>query len=146
MSAAGAPVTTDRTLPVPPDEVLFGSTRAMQAVRERVQKIATSNLPVLIQGESGTGKDIIARMIHRLSAWSNEAGFNQEITLPSGIFIEAILPQIPDDLESVRRLVLMPGAPVPAIGVQFANHRGARRIVRLDPMTGFPHVESVDTK
>jgi two-component system, NtrC family, response regulator AtoC len=71
MSAAGAPVTTDRTLPVPPDEVLFGSTRAMQAVRERVQKIATSNLPVLIQGESGTGKDIIARMIHRLSAWSN---------------------------------------------------------------------------
>ena len=50
---------------------MFGTTRAMQAVRERVQKIASSNLPVLIQGESGTGKDIIARMIHQLSAWSN---------------------------------------------------------------------------
>ncbi len=58
-------------MPVPPDEVMFGTSRAMQAVRERVQKIATSNLPVLILGESGTGKDIIARMIHRLSAWSN---------------------------------------------------------------------------
>jgi two-component system response regulator AtoC len=50
---------------------MFGATHAMQAVRERVQKIASSNLPVLIQGESGTGKDIIARMIHHLSAWSN---------------------------------------------------------------------------
>lgn len=50
---------------------MFGTTRAMQAVRERVQKIASSNLPVLIQGESGTGKDIVARMIHQLSAWSN---------------------------------------------------------------------------
>ena len=56
---------------VPPDPVMFGSTRAMQVVRERVQKIASANLPVLILGESGTGKDIIARMIHQLSTWSN---------------------------------------------------------------------------
>jgi two-component system response regulator AtoC len=71
MSAAGAPFSIDRSSPVPPDAVMFGNTRAMQAVRERVQKVASSNLPVLIQGESGTGKDIIARMIHHLSAWSN---------------------------------------------------------------------------
>ena len=67
--STGAPFSIDRSLPVPPDAVMFGTTRAMQAVRERVQKIASSNLPVLIQGESGTGKDIIARMIHQLSAW-----------------------------------------------------------------------------
>jgi two-component system, NtrC family, response regulator AtoC len=69
--SAESPFSIDRSLPVPPDTVMFGTTRAMQAVRERVQKIASSNLPVLIQGESGTGKDIIARMIHHLSAWSN---------------------------------------------------------------------------
>ena len=68
--SAGSPFSIDRSLPFPPDAVMFGTTRAMQAVRERVQKIASSNLPVLIQGESGTGKDIIARMIHQLSAWS----------------------------------------------------------------------------
>jgi len=82
----------------------------------------------------------------RLTAWSNEPGFNRELTLPSGILIEAVLPQIAEDPEGVRRLILMPGATVPGIGIQFANRRGAHRIVRLDPMTGFPHVESVITK
>jgi two-component system response regulator AtoC len=71
MSAAGSSFSIDRSSPVPPDAVMFGTSRTMQAVRERVHKIASSNLPVLIQGESGTGKDIIARMIHHLSPWSN---------------------------------------------------------------------------
>ncbi len=72
MSFAGTAPTFDRSpSPIPPEAVLFGTGRGMQAVRERVHKIATSNLPVLIQGESGTGKDIIARMIHQLSPWSN---------------------------------------------------------------------------
>ncbi len=71
MSSAAAVPSPDRSPnSVPPDGVLFGSTRSMQAVRDRVHKIANSNLPVLIQGESGTGKDIIARIIHQLSAWS----------------------------------------------------------------------------
>jgi two-component system, NtrC family, response regulator AtoC len=41
----------------------------MLAVRERLDKVAGANVPVLIHGESGTGKDIIARMIHGLSPW-----------------------------------------------------------------------------
>jgi transcriptional regulator with PAS, ATPase and Fis domain len=41
----------------------------MQAVRDRLGKLAGANVPVLIQGESGTGKDIIARMIHAASPW-----------------------------------------------------------------------------
>jgi two-component system response regulator AtoC len=41
----------------------------MLAVRERLEKVAGANVPVLIHGESGTGKDIIARMIHGLSPW-----------------------------------------------------------------------------
>ena len=89
---------------------------------------------------------IISQKESRLTAWSNEPGFTHELTLPTGIVIEAVLPQIPDDVEGVRRLILLPGATVPGIGIQFANHRGAHRIVRLDPMTGFPHVESVVEK
>ncbi len=54
---------------VPPDQVVFGRTEGMQAVRERLAKLAGANVPVLIQGESGTGKDIIARMIHAASPW-----------------------------------------------------------------------------
>ena len=71
MSSAGFATAADRSgAPIPPDQVMFGSTRQMQAVRERIRKIAGSNLPVLIHGESGTGKDIVARMVHALSPWN----------------------------------------------------------------------------
>ncbi len=80
----------------------------------------------------------------RLSAYSNDGGLNRELNLPDGILLEAVLPQIPDEIE--RRLVLMPGASVPGVGIQVGNRRGAHRLVRLDPMTGFPRVESVDMK
>ncbi|MFY9979511.1 MAG: sigma-54 factor interaction domain-containing protein, partial [Candidatus Sulfotelmatobacter sp.] len=54
---------------MPPDSVVFGATDAMRSLRERLAKIAGANVPVLIHGESGTGKDIIARMIHSGSPW-----------------------------------------------------------------------------
>jgi len=54
---------------IPPEAVVFGRSDSMQALRERMDKVASANVPVLIQGESGTGKDIIARMIHGLSPW-----------------------------------------------------------------------------
>ncbi len=54
---------------MPPEAVVFGGTEVMRALRERLDKIAAANVPVLIQGESGTGKDIIARMIHAASPW-----------------------------------------------------------------------------
>jgi two-component system, NtrC family, response regulator AtoC len=54
---------------MPPEAVVFGGTEAMQAVRDRLSKLASANVPVLIQGESGTGKDIIARMVHAASPW-----------------------------------------------------------------------------
>ena len=79
----------------------------------------------------------------RLAAYSNDGGLRRELNLPDGILLEGVLPQIPDDQDPVRRLVLLPGASVPGIGIQIASRRGARRIVRLDPMTGFPTVESV---
>lgn len=54
---------------IPPASIVFGRSDAMLALRERLDKVAAANVPVLIQGESGTGKDIIARMIHGQSPW-----------------------------------------------------------------------------
>jgi transcriptional regulator with PAS, ATPase and Fis domain len=51
-------------LQVPPEKVIFGNTRAMLAIKEKLDRIAATNMPVLIRGESGTGKEIIARLIH----------------------------------------------------------------------------------
>jgi len=53
----------------PPEAVIFGKSEAMQALRSRMDKVASANVPVLIHGESGTGKDIVARMVHGLSPW-----------------------------------------------------------------------------
>jgi hypothetical protein len=86
---------------------------------------------------------IISTRQNRLTMYSNEPGFTRELPMPEGIAIEAVLPAVPEEPEDGRRLILMPGATVPGIGIQIANRRGGRRIVRLDPMTGFPRVESV---
>lgn len=40
----------------------------MQAVRQRVEKVASSGVPILIQGDSGTGKGLMACLIHSLHA------------------------------------------------------------------------------
>ncbi len=40
----------------------------MTAIRQKVEKVAQSSVPVLIQGDSGTGKDVMARHIHARSA------------------------------------------------------------------------------
>ena len=39
----------------------------MQVVYKLIEDVAASDATVLIQGESGTGKDMVARAIHRLS-------------------------------------------------------------------------------
>src|SRR4051812_12548748 len=60
---------TRSVTPVPPISVVFGSSPRMQDVRQRIEKTAPANAPFLIKGESGTGKDIIARLTHETSPW-----------------------------------------------------------------------------
>ncbi|MFI5059621.1 MAG: sigma 54-interacting transcriptional regulator [Candidatus Acidiferrales bacterium] len=47
-----------------PEEVLFGRSPTMAELRGRAGKICTSNIPVLLQGDGGTGKEALARWIH----------------------------------------------------------------------------------
>ncbi len=57
--------------PLPPEAVIFGVSEPMQSLRASVEKVAAANVPMLIEGESGTGKDIIARLVHCKSPWQS---------------------------------------------------------------------------
>lgn len=87
---------------------------------------------------------VISLKENKLTMYSNEPGFVRELKLPDGIAIDAVLPGEDETADGVRRLILMPGASVPGIGVQLANRRGGKRLVKLDPMTGFPRTEIVN--
>ncbi len=46
---------------------LLGSTQAMEKILSTIMKVAPTNSGILIDGETGTGKEFIANLIHRLS-------------------------------------------------------------------------------
>lgn len=48
-------------------QMMWGHGQAMTAIRKTVEKIAPTDATVLITGENGTGKDVLAGEIHRLS-------------------------------------------------------------------------------
>jgi two-component system, NtrC family, response regulator AtoC len=101
---------------VPPDHIIFGHSEVMQAVRSRLSRVAAANVPVLITGESGTGKDIIARLIHTLSPWK------------TGPYVKVNCPAIPGTLLESELFGYERGAFTGAVGskpgrVELA-HRG----------------------
>src|SRR5271166_1103289 len=71
---------------LPPESVIFGQTPAMRDVRQKLERVAGANLSVLISGESGTGKDIVARLLHLYSPWA------------AGPFVKVNCPAIPGTL------------------------------------------------
>jgi transcriptional regulator with PAS, ATPase and Fis domain len=59
--AAGGPVRTDGAAPI------IGSCPGIRLLRERIERVAATDFTVLIEGESGVGKELVARQIHELS-------------------------------------------------------------------------------
>ena len=46
---------------------LLGDSRVMQELRDEIHQMARCDAKLLITGESGVGKDLVAQMVHRLS-------------------------------------------------------------------------------
>jgi two-component system response regulator AtoC len=82
-----------------PERVLFGRSEAMQAVRARIEKVAQTRVPVLIVGESGVGKELMARYVHSRSSWRD------------GPFIRVNCPGIPGMLLESELFGYETGAP-----------------------------------
>jgi formate hydrogenlyase transcriptional activator len=65
---------------------IIGQSKALQSVMEHVGKVAASNATVLLLGETGTGKELVARAIHRLSLRANNTFIKLNCAaIPSGL-------------------------------------------------------------
>src|ERR1700722_9984081 len=69
--AATKMVRMDGPVGLPADEVVFGTSRAMEEVKQKALKICRTDVAVLLLGEGGTGKEVLARWIHRNSRYSS---------------------------------------------------------------------------
>lgn len=65
---------------------LTGQSQAIERVKEQIRRVAPTNASVLITGENGTGKELVARAIHYYSKRAH------------GPFVEVNCAAIPDDL------------------------------------------------
>lgn len=53
-----------------PNEVIIGNSTAMQEVYKTIGRVARSDATVLISGETGTGKELVATILHNSSSYS----------------------------------------------------------------------------
>ena len=71
---------------LPPDDVIFGKSPVMVKIRQKLEKAAGANIAILLRGQSGTGKEVFAKLIHSQSPWR------------SGPFVKVSCPAIPGTL------------------------------------------------
>ena len=101
--------------PLPPKlSGILGKSRAIRAVTERIEQVAKSNAPVLIRGETGTGKELFARAIHELSPRKGKP------------FIKVNCAALPESVHRVR-------AVRPREGRVHRRHRHAQGALRAGP-------------
>lgn len=68
-------------------EMYWGESSAMKELRRIVQKVARTDAGILITGENGTGKDMLAKEIHRMSRRSPESMVCVDVgSLPETLF------------------------------------------------------------
>jgi prepilin-type N-terminal cleavage/methylation domain-containing protein len=84
----------------------------------------------------------ISKADNSIEMRSSEPGFYRKLQMPDGVSIVQVLPQLPENPDAVRSFMLYPSGTVPPLGVQLINRRNVQRVVRVDPITGVPHVEA----
>ena len=53
----------------PTEQEIFGLSDSMRVIRGRLEKAVSTDIPLLIEGAGGTGKEVLARWIHERSPW-----------------------------------------------------------------------------
>ena len=76
---------------LPPEEIIFGRSVAMISIRQKVHKVLATDVPILIQGENGTGKGLLAQYIHSRSALCSGAFVKVNCAAIPGALLESEL-------------------------------------------------------
>ena len=99
-----------------PEAAVIGEHPAMRAVLERISRVADTDASILIRGETGTGKEVIARLIHASSSRS------------SGPFVAVNMAAIPESLAESELFGhvrgAFTGADKPRVGRFLSAHQG----------------------
>lgn len=66
---------------------IIGSSKPIQDLKRQIELAATSNSTILIQGETGTGKELVAHSIHNLSA----RAFNKFVKINAAGIVESLI-------------------------------------------------------
>ncbi|MEO1052715.1 MAG: sigma-54 dependent transcriptional regulator [Bacteroidota bacterium] len=72
-------------------EEIIGDSLAMQRVNQLIEKVATTDADVLILGENGTGKELVARAIHRKSLRNSKVFISVDLGAVSETLFESEL-------------------------------------------------------
>ncbi|MGH9358871.1 MAG: sigma-54-dependent transcriptional regulator [Terriglobia bacterium] len=67
LNAAGADTAAGEVEELSDDQFFVAASPAMRKIRAQVAQVAEVDVPVLMLGESGSGKEVVARLIHKLS-------------------------------------------------------------------------------
>ena len=78
-------------LAAPPGGELIGASAPMEKLRSQLAQFAASPFPVLIEGESGSGKELVAQSLHRLSTRSARPYFALNCAALAPTLVEAAL-------------------------------------------------------
>ncbi len=79
------------TEPAGQESKLIGDSPAMDEIRDRIARVAKSELAVMVLGENGTGKDVASRMIHEQSGRAGNAYLAVNCAAISGTLLESEL-------------------------------------------------------
>jgi DNA-binding NtrC family response regulator len=70
---------------------IVGTSRPMEIVRHMIRRVADANATVLIRGETGTGKELVARALHEMSSRRNEPFVAVNCSALPGTLIESLI-------------------------------------------------------
>ncbi len=109
---------------LPPDSVIFGKSALMVDLESKIRRILSTNVPILLQGESGTGKRLLSRFIHNHSDKCVGAYLSVNCAGNSGALLEYLASMLVEAEQTPSHAIPLGQTSSSSIGTLFFNEVG----------------------